>query len=172
MHSIGEKIVYGSSGIMQIVDVREELVGDVKRKYYVLCELNSTSSSQTFVPVENKKLVDAMRPLLTKEEIMDIISRIKDIPEVEWQRDNRIRSERFRSIIESGDREGIIALIKTVYENGKRRSEEGKKNYLADENFMRKAQKLLYSEFSIVLGIPESEVESFIESNCSESIQA
>lgn len=166
MLSIGEKIVYGSSGVMQIVDIREELVGDTKHEYYVLREVNSSSASQTFVPKANKKLVESMRPLLTKDEVMDIIKRIKDIPEVEWQNDNRVRSEHFRSIIESGDREEILSLIKTVYENGKRRSEEGKKNYLADENFMRKAEKLLYSEFSVVLGIPENEVQKFIEENC------
>ena len=166
MLSIGEKIVYGSSGVMQIVDIREELVGDAKHEYYVLKDLNSSSTTKTFVPKANKKLVESMRPLLTKDEVMDIIKRIKDIPEVEWQNDNRVRSEHFRSIIESGDREEILSLIKTVYENGKRRSEEGKKNYLADENFMRKAEKLLYSEFSVVLGIPENEVQKFIEENC------
>ena len=166
MFSAGEKIVYGSNGVMEIVDIREEAIGDVKHEYYVLRELNSTSSSQTFVPRANKKLVESMRPLLTKDEVMDIIKRIKDIPEVKWQKDNRVRSEYFRSIIESGDREGIVALIKTVYENGKKRSEEGKKNYLADENFMRKAERLLYSEFSVVLGIPENEVQKFIEENC------
>ena len=166
MHEIGDKIIYGSSGVMEIVDIREEAIGDVAKKYYILKELNTTSDSQTFVPMDNKKLVETMRPLLTKDEVMELIARAKSIPEVEWQRDNRVRSERFRSIIASGDREGIIALIKTVYENGLRRNESGKKNYLTDEIFMHKAEKLLYAEFSVVLGIPECEVQKFIEENC------
>ena len=74
--------------------------------------------------------------------------------------------ENFRSIIESGDREGIISLIKTVTENGKRRESEGKKNHLTDENFMRKAEKLLFAEFATVLEIPEADVPGFIEENC------
>ena len=166
MHSIGEKIVYGSSGVMEIVDIREESIGDVARKYYVLREVNSTSASHTYVPVDNEKLVGCMHPLLTKEEVMDIISRAEIIPEVEWQKDNRVRSEKFRRIIESGDREGVISLIKTVYGYGLKRKEEGKKNYLADENLMRKAEKLLYAEFSEVLGIPENEVREFIANHC------
>ena len=165
MHKIGEKIVYGSHGVMEIIDIKEELVGDVSRKYYVLRELDSVYLSQTYVPVDNEKLVCAMRPLLTKAEIMEIISKISTLPEVEWQRDNRLRSEKFRSIIESGDREGMLALIKTVYENGKRRNEAGKKNYLTDESFMHKAEKLVFSEFATVLGINVSDVPSFIEKN-------
>ena len=40
---------------------------------------------------------------------------------------------------------------------------EGKKNYIADENSMHRAEKLIATEFSLVLGIPESEVADFIK---------
>ena len=166
MHTRGDKIIYGGNGVMEIVDVRDEIIGDVSKKYYVLRDLKSASVSQTFVPVDNDKLVASMRPLLTKKEAMEMISRIKSIPEAEWKKDNRIRSENFRHIIESGDREGMISVIKAVYENGVKRHGEGKKNYLADENIMRKAEKVIYSELSIVLGIPENEVANFISENC------
>lgn len=166
MHCVGEKIVYGSNGIMEIVDIREESMGDTPRKYYVLKDLRSNFSSQTFVPVDNEKLVGTMRPLLTRDEIMDIISRIKIIPEAEWQPDNRVRTEKFRSVIESADTEGIIAVIKAIYASGIKRQAEGKKNYLADENLMRKAERMLYEEFSMVLDIPENEVRNFIAEHC------
>ena len=41
----------------------------------------------------------------------------------------------------------------------------GKKNYLADEGAMVKAEKLLYSELATVFGIDESEVTDFVEKN-------
>jgi len=166
MHCVGDKIVYGSNGIMEIVDIREESIGDAQRKYYVLKDLRSNFSSQTFVPVDNEKLVGTMRKLHTTDEIMDIISRIKIIREAEWQTDNRVRTEKFRSIIESGDTEGIIAVIKAIYLSGIKRQAEGKKNYLADENLMRKAERMLYEEFSMVLDIPENEVRDFIAEHC------
>ena len=75
MHSVGEKIMYGGAGLMEIVDVREESFGDIPRKYYVLRDLRSSSDSQTFVPVDNDKLTSAMHPLLTKEVASDLISR-------------------------------------------------------------------------------------------------
>lgn len=166
MHCVGDKIVYGSNGIMEIVDIREESIGDVARNYYVLKDLRVNSLCQTFVPVDNEKLVGTMRPILTKNEVMGIICRIKSIPAAEWQDDNRIRTEKFRNVIESCDTEGMIAIIKAIYEHGIKRQEEGKKNYLADENLLRKAERMLYAEFATVLGIDENEVRDFIAEHC------
>jgi len=165
MHNVGEKIMYGASGLMEIVDVREEMIADAPRKYYVLQELHSRSTSQTFVPVDNKRLVASMRPLLTKSEIEELLSKVKEnrLPPVEWHKDNRMRSEQFKRIIESGDREAILSVIRSVYENGVKRQQEGKKNYLADENLMRKAERLIAVEFSEVLGISEEDVSEYIK---------
>ena len=165
MHKVGEKIMYGANGLMEIVDVRTETIADEPRKYYVLQELNSRSASQTFVPVDNKKLVASMRPLLTKSEIEQLLAKAKEnkLSDLEWHQDNRLRSEQFRKIIESGDREGILSLIRTVYENGVKRQREGKENYLTDENLMRKAERLISQEFSEVLGISEDDVADYIK---------
>lgn len=164
MHKIGDNIVYGSNGVMTVIDIREEEVLDTLRKYYVLQPYGVRSASLTFVPIDNKALVAQMRPLLSREDVLEIIHSIDDVPETEWVKDNRIRSERFKSIMESGDRTKIISMIGAIYRSGLRRLEEGKKNYLSDENMMHKAEKLLYSEFALVLGIPEEDIPAFIES--------
>ena len=167
MHNVGEKVVYSSNGVMEIVDIREELVLDAPKKYYVLCAYGAQSASQTasqtFVPVDNEKLVSKMRPLLTREEVMEIIGSLDSIPAAEWIRDNRARSESFKVTIEEGDRVKMISMIKLINKTAERRAEEGKKNYLADENAMQRAEKLLYSEFATVLGIDESDIPDFIE---------
>ena len=162
MHKIGENIVYGSNGVMTIVDIREETIGDISREYYVLKSPDANKDSLTFVPVDNEKLVSSMRPLLSKEEVLDMIRSIDGVPEAEWIGDNRVRSEKFKSIIDSGDRQKIIAMIKAIHETGRRRTEEGKKNYLSDETAMHKAEHVLYSEFALVLGISKEDVPLFI----------
>jgi CarD family transcriptional regulator len=163
MHKIGEDVLYGGGGVMKIVDIREESVGDTARRYYVLSSVGASSGSLTFVPTDNKKLIEQMRPLLTKEEIFAIIHTIDALPTIEWVLDNRVRSERFKTILDSGDRSAVISMMHTIREMGKLRLAEGKKNYLSDENMLKKAEKLIYSEFSIVLGIPEGEIPDFIE---------
>lgn len=163
MHSIGDCLVYGASGVMTVVDIREEMIGDDPRKYYVLKPEGVRSESLTFVPVDNERLVALMRPLLTREEIMAAIREAISAPDCSWPADNRRRSDVFKEIIESGDRAAMLAMIRTIHRAGLRREEEGKKNYLADENAMRKAMKLISSEFSLVLGIAEEDVFDFVE---------
>ena len=86
------------------------------------------------------------------------------MPPLEWIADNRKRAESFKLIIESGDRMRMLLMIYSVRKTGERRNEEGKKNYLADENAMHKAEKLLVTEFSIVLGISEEDAAELINS--------
>ncbi len=164
MYKTGDNVVYGSNGVMTVVDVRDEVIGDLSRSYYVLKPPVGHKDSLTFVPVDNEKLTATMRPLLSKEEIFAIIDSIPDIEEAEWINDNRTRAERFKQTVESGTHREIIAMIKAIWTTGIRRSEEGKKNYLADEAAMKKAEHVLYSEFSVVLGIAEDEVAEFISS--------
>lgn len=157
MRKIGECVLYGVAGVMTIVDIREESIGDVSRKYYVLRSARSRSESLTFVPADNERLVGAMRPLLTREELESLAASAKDIEPLEWIEANRVRSEAFKAIMESGDRVGMIAMIKAINENGIRRGEEGRKNFLADETAKQKALKLLSSEIAIVRGITDEE---------------
>ncbi len=162
MYNIGDKVLYGALGVMEIVDITDQTVADVTRKYYVLKEISSASSSLTYIPVENGELVAQMKPLLTKEEIIDVIKEAKASPALDWVEDNRARSEVYKRILASGDRVKMLVMINSIYRTGKRREEEGKKNYIADENTMKRAEKIVYSEFSLVLGMPECEVQEFI----------
>jgi len=163
MYNIGDKLVYGSGGVMTVVDIREETVIDTTRRYYVLQSLSGHGDSLTFVPVDNDKLVGAMRSLITKEEAYKIIDTMDEIPEVEWIKDNRARADGFKKILESASPRDIIAMIKAIDSSAKRRLDEGKKNFLADENIMRKAERAISEELSVVFGISEEEVSALVE---------
>ena len=165
MHKIGDMVVYGAFGIMTVVDIRDESIGDLVRSYYVLRHTLSNNESFTFVPTENEQLVSAMRPLLTKDEIMALLHSVNDLPPIDWVNENRARQEYFKRIMESGDRAKMISMIRAINENGKRREAEGKKNFITDENAKAKAEKLLYTEFSIVLGISEDEARDLTKQN-------
>lgn len=163
MHRIGDNIIYGANGVMTIVDIREETIGDVSRGYYVLRPALTNSDSLAFVPTDNERLVSSMHSLLTREEIITLLSEAKNAPSINWIKENRARQEYFKKIMESGDRAKIIAMIRAINKSAALREAEGKKNFLSDENAKAKAEKLLLSEFSIVLGIPEEEIPAFIE---------
>ncbi len=165
MHSIGDKIMYGAAGVMTIVDIREEAIGDVPRSYFVLRPTLARTDSYTFVPVDNERLVSSMRPLMTRDEVLSLIRSFNEIEPLRWIPENRARQDYFKRVMESGDRRDMVAMIRAINDNAVRREAEGKKNFLSDENAKIKTQRLLYSEFSVVLDIPEEEIDSFIEEN-------
>ena len=163
MYGIGDKVVYGAFGVMDIVDITEQELGDVRKKYYVLKEYAATSSSLTYVPMDSETVVAQMHPMLTKDEVDEAIREAKREPMLEWIEDNRARSEFYKKLLSTADRVKLLRMIETVYRTGLRREAEGKKNYIADENSMHRAIKLITTEFSLVLGIPENEVEGYIK---------
>ena len=162
MYAIGERLLYGTLGVVEIVDIVEQVVGDETKKYYVLKEYASPNSSLTYLPLDNEQLLANLKPLLTREEIESVIKDAKNSPPLEWIDDNRARADYYKKVLASLDRTKMLVMIDTVIETGKKRERQGKKNFIADENCMRKAEKLLATEFALVLGIPESEVPSFI----------
>ena len=168
MYKIGENLLYGSSGVMSVVDIREEHVGDAPRSYYVLRSALGRSESLVFVPTDNEKLTSFMHPLLTKEEIAALMSESIDLSLIQWNDNSRARTEYFKRILESGDRRAILAMMRAIYESGVKRLEIGKKNFLSDENVSQKAEKLLASEISVVLGIDELEAFDLIQKKVKE----
>lgn len=162
MYKIGDNIVYGASGVMTIVDIREDSIsGDVK-EYYILREYGKANSSLTFVPMDNEKLIQAMHPVLSRDEALLAVVRAASMPDIEWVADGRARTEKYKGILRNADRSEILAMIRTVYNTGLRRAAIGKKNFLADENIMNRAEAIISLEFSISLGISELEVKEII----------
>ena len=164
MYAIGDKVLYSTIGVMEIVDIADQTIGDVSKTYYVMKEYASLSTSLTYVPIDNEFLLSNIKPLLTKDELYEVIKAAKVAEPIEWIEDNRARAENYKKILASLDRVRIMSMIDTVIATGIRREAEGQKNYIADETSMMKGQKLISVEFSLVLGIPENEVWSFIES--------
>ena len=163
MFKIGDNIIYGVCGVMTVVDLRRERITGEEKTYYLLCDYGKRSASVTYVPADNEKLVSSMHHLLSREEVLATISRAKELPDLEWIADNRQRAEAYRIVLRSMNRLSILDMIRTIHNTGLRRSAMGKKNFLADEGVMQKAERILGEEFSIVLGISEDEARAMLE---------
>ena len=55
-------------------------------------------------------------------------------------------------------------MIKALYIHKQQQKQRGRKLHLADEKFLRDAEKMLYDEFAYVLEISPNEVLNFITS--------
>ena len=56
----------------------------------------------------------------------------------------------------------MIRIIKTIYLRKQDRFAKGKKVTATDERYLRQAEENLYSELSILLGVPKNDMEEYI----------
>lgn len=128
------------------------------RLYYVLAPV-SQKGGKIFTPVDNEKT--PMRRVLTREEATSLIDRIPEIEEL-WITSEKLRENKYKECMRSGDCREWIRIIKTLYLRNQERSAQGKKVTATDEKYLHMAEECLYSELEIPLEIPKNQVEQYI----------
>ncbi len=145
-HSIGELIIYGTSGVCRIEDIREENFTGVARAYYILRPTDNTCKSKIFVPVDNEALVAMMHKLLSPKELLAVTRATPCIEADKWPQDGRARNKTCKELLASGERASLIALVKTI-------SQAGYKPTAAEESACLRAATMLYEEFSLIFNL-------------------
>lgn len=166
MLQLGDRIVYGIHGVCCVVDIEQRIIDRKKADYYVL-EPVDQPGAKFYVPTHNQIAVSKLRPLLTLQELEDLLQSPETYADI-WIADENRRKQRYRELINSGDRASLICMIRSLHKHKEAQLAAGRKFHLCDENFLKDAQKLLTSEFSVVLNIPPSDVRAYIESKLSE----
>lgn len=160
MYQVDDIICYGSSGICTITGVTLRKVGKTPVEYYVLKPLFQGSST-IFVPTGNATLVGRMRPVLSRNEILDMIDRLPVAEEV-WIDSDSVRQSFFRDILQTGDPNQILHLLKNLYLHQTKCRNTGRKFRAIDEKVMKEAENILYQEFSYVLELPKEAIPPLV----------
>lgn len=160
MFEKGELIIYGNKGICAVSDITTlDMAGAAKdRLYYILMPQNQ-KDSKIFVPVDSNKTI--MRKLISKEEAKQLIESIPEIQEI-WVENDKLREEKYKECMRTCECKEWVRIIRTLYVRKQQRIAEGKKVTATDERYFRMAEESLYSELSIALDIPKSEMEKYI----------
>ena len=79
-----------------------------------------------------------------------------------WIENDEERKTAYRETLSTGDRPGLIRMIKSLYLRQKEMKGNGKHLRAADERFFKEAERMLYDEFALVLGMEPEEVLPFI----------
>ncbi len=160
MYKINDTILYGAHGACRFEGLIRRQFNGIQNDYYVLKPVSGDNST-IYVPVRNEKLVGKMRPVLSEEELRALI---KQIPAEDslWIENEQERKEKYHSILSSGDRLGLVRIIKGLYFHQKEQKAKGRKLHSVDEHFFKEAEKILYDEFALVLHIEPEEVLPFL----------
>ena len=159
---IGEKIIYGSQGIMTLADERYESIGDEEKLYYVLSGADTATAALTFVPKDNERLCALIKPLLSPKALRAALQSFDSSNVPEWNGNSRARQDIFKRVLEGASRTDVLSIIYLIRENGKRRLADGKKNFISDENILKRAEKMLADEIMLVLGVDADEAMEMI----------
>ena len=160
MFGKGELIMCGGHGVCRVIDITGNPIerSDRNKKYYVL-EPVFEKASTIYTPVDNDKIV--MRRIMNREEAEKLIAQITEIDTV-WIQEEKRREQTYKDAIRTYDCQSLVQIIKTLYLRKQSRIKEGKKVLSSDEQYLHKAETLLYSEMSLALDIPKEEVQGYI----------
>lgn len=161
-YSVGDTVVYGTQGVCSVKEISPLAFGGASKDYYVLCPIGDCRS-KIYVPCDNESLTSQMRPLLTPDEIREIIS-ASEKKKTEWIASDSERKEYCASIIKNGDRTELMSMVAMLYLRQEDLKNQKKHFHVSDERFLREGVRLLHEEFAFSLGISIAEVPSYIES--------
>lgn len=162
MLQVGTQVVYGIHGVCTIVDVEIRRVDRKNVEYFVL-EPRDQPGTRCYVPTQSQAALSKLRPVLTREELELLLNSDFSYSDI-WIKEENQRKQKYKELIANCDRASLLAMIRMLLDHKQKQLEAGRKFHLCDENFLRDAQKVLSSEFSFVLGIPQPEVGQYIMS--------
>lgn len=160
MYNIGEYVVYGFHGVCRIVALEDRVIDRKNVQYYAL-EPVKEPGSRFLVPTQNQTAVAKMKPMLTKAELEAMIA-AEDMRQDVWIADENLRKQTYRELINSGDRKSLMKMVGSLRRQKEIQTSLGRKFHQCDENFLRDGEKLLSSEFSMVLGIAPEQVGQYL----------
>lgn len=154
MYKIGDHLVY-KRDVCKVVDIIEHGFKDLS--YYVLMPINDISLKIQIPTTINKEYV---RDLITKEKVEEIIKIIPTIDIINV--DTKLIENEYKRLLDSGEYIDLIKIIKTTYLRNQERVDSKKKISDKDKKYFEKAEKYLYSEFSVVLNKTYDETKEYV----------
>lgn len=127
------------------------------KNYYVLVPITD-ESLKIEVPVDNS--LGNIKKLITKNKIKELIKEIPNIKPIDIN--SKMIDSIYKSLLDDGSYESLIKIIKTAYLINKERLDNRKKIRDKDDQYFKLAEKYLYNEISVVLGMSYDETKRYI----------
>ncbi|MFR3225828.1 MAG: CarD family transcriptional regulator [Blautia massiliensis (ex Durand et al. 2017)] len=164
MFQVGDAVSYGTSGVCTIAEKKSVTLAGRPCECYILKPVYD-SSMKICVPCGSQVLVDRMRALPSREEILELLHE----PAPEHESDPDVRKESYRRTLQSGDRHALLRMIRDLYAERRHRHALGKQLSSYEDGALREAQNILHSEVAYTMGIDPQDVPGFIAGVLGES---
>ena len=155
MLSRGDAVVYKCRGLYKVEDIGtlDFSFVDNSKQYYTLQSVED-AGDKAYVPAEDE--TNIRRPV-SRDEALDLIRRMPQIEGLQVKNE-KFREQEYKDCIADCCPENWGKVLKTTY---KRTKSRGSITSL-DRKYQMLLEHALYSEFAFALGIPASEIQSFV----------
>ena len=160
MYQLGDRFMYGAHGVCEILDIEQRRIDKKNIEYYVLSPVGN-SKACFYIPTQNPKALSKLSPLLTIEELKTLLVEQANSDDV-WLEDENARRQKLKEVMASCQHAELISWVRAMHIHRRSLCSSGKKFHQADETFLKDAEKILLTEFSIVLDIPVTSVTDYI----------
>ena len=160
MFDVGDFVVY-KRNVCKIVEIKEKYYKDID--YFSLVPVFDDT-----LKIDVPKNSSILRNVLSKAEVEEIINRIPSIDAI-VANDKLLESE-YKKLLQTDGYDGLIKIIKTAYIRNNDRINNKKKISEKDENYFNLAEKYLYNEFAVSLGISPEEAKEYVISKVNKLI--
>ncbi|MGN1267299.1 MAG: CarD family transcriptional regulator [Dorea sp.] len=160
MFKIGDYVAHYKEGVCEVTNIGKLSMScsDKNKEYYTLKPLYNKSGT-LYTPVSNEK--NQIREVMSREEANTLIAEIPQIETI-WVSDEKRRETFYKEALLRNQCKDWIAIIKTSYLRKMKRLASGKKSINVDEKYLNIAEKFLYGELAVALGMKKEEVRSYI----------
>ena len=160
MVEIGQWVLYGVHGICRVIGTEKQLVNR-KRTEYLVLEPFSKSESRFYLPTGNPTALAKLKEVLTAGE-MEALLEANDTQDVVWIDTESLRRQYYKDLLSAADRSVLIKMVTYLYRYREAQFAAGKKFHQCDDNFLRDAEKVLASEFALVMDKTLEEARNFL----------
>ncbi len=160
MYKIGDKVVYGSSGVCEVsaISTLDSTAADRDRLYYVLKNLSTGGTA--YVPTDSEVYI---RAVMSESEAKVFLAQIPNISFDELLKIPPKECQKaFRDILSSHDGLKIIGLIKFLKHIESAKRQQRKKLSITEERYLSQSLLVIESELMVSLGCSKNEVEDLV----------
>lgn len=161
MYQIGDRIMYGNTGVCVVKDITTlDLRGvDKNKRYYVLVPLYQDGVIHT--PVENNKV--PIRPVISRGEAEKLVDRIPEVKAAVCHEKNltALRNH-YQECMGTYACSDLVEMTMSIYAKKRDAERQQKKFGQTDEKYLRRAEDLLFGELSVALDVPRDKVQDYI----------
>ena len=162
MFSIGEKVMYGGTGVCVVEEITSVKFSSAQpgKPYYLLRPMYQTGTIQT--PADSGKV--PIRPVMNRSEAEAVIDAMPSVPaEICTEKNLSALRTYYQKQITSFDCMDLIRLAKSIRAKKIEAEKRQKRIGSTDEKYLRRAEDLLFGELAVALEIPRDDVPAFIE---------